>query len=78
MIKILPVSDGNGHVLPELQNLKNQKYPFTRMLYFLTNEGYFEVSKGLIRYSCTDIGQKIVAKNGLQPFNLYKRYVKIE
>jgi len=78
MIRILPVSDGDVYILPELRNLKNQKYPFTRMLYFLTNEGYFGVSKGLIRYSCTDIGQKIVAKNGLQPFNLYKRYVKIE
>jgi len=78
MIKILPVSDGNEYILPELRNLKNQKYPFTRMLYFLTNEGYFGVAKGLIRYSCTDIGQKIVAKNGLQPFNLYKRYVEIK
>jgi len=78
MVRILPINNGKELVLPELHNLKTQKYPFTRMLYFLTNEGYFGVAKGLIRYSCTDIGQKIVAKNGLQPFNLYKRYVEIK
>jgi len=78
IIRILPINDGKEYILPELQNLKNQKYPFTRMLYFLTNEGYFGVAKGFIRYSCTDIGQKIVTKNGLQPFNLYKRYVELK
>ncbi|WP_244614385.1 PstS family phosphate ABC transporter substrate-binding protein [Elizabethkingia argenteiflava] len=77
-IKILAVSNGQGSYLPEKPYLKSRQYPFTRLLYFLTNENYFGVAKGLIRYSCTDIGQKIVDKNGLQPYNLYKREVQIK
>ncbi len=76
-IKILPVvQDGATYdITPE--NLRVLKYPFTRILYFLSNEGGFNIGNGFIRYSCTMIGQKIVQKEGLQPYNLYRREVEM-
>lgn len=76
-IKILPIKVGDSLLLPNKENLKSQKYPFTKLLYFLTNEKKFGLANGVIRYSCTHTGQKIVSKEGLQPFNLYPRTIKI-
>ena len=76
-IKILPIKVGDSLLLPNKENLKTQKYPLTKLLYFLTDEGTFGVANGLIRYSCTDIGQKIVSREGLQPYNLYPRTINI-
>ncbi|MCL1675285.1 PstS family phosphate ABC transporter substrate-binding protein [Elizabethkingia meningoseptica] len=77
-IKILNVTDAKGEFAPSRENLRYQRYPFTRLLYFLTNEGNFGVGNGFIRYSCSQVGQLIVDKNGLQPYYLYKRMVEIK
>ncbi|WP_255577333.1 PstS family phosphate ABC transporter substrate-binding protein [Elizabethkingia sp. JS20170427COW] len=77
-IKILPINIKGKLIYPDRQNLKDQSYPFTRILYFLTNEGNFGIANGFIRYACTNIGQKIVDKNGLQPYYLFKREVQIK
>lgn len=79
-VKILAIEDSltQKKYLPEKQNLKNMTYPFTRLLYFLHNEGGFGISKGVIRYSCTHIGQMVVEKEGLQPYNIFPREVKIK
>ena len=53
------------------------KYPFTRILYFLTNEGNFGLGNGFIRFSCTQVGQIVVSKEGLQPYNIFKREVQM-
>ncbi|MFN4075408.1 MAG: PstS family phosphate ABC transporter substrate-binding protein [Cloacibacterium sp.] len=74
-IKILPVKDNNVAYEPNRQNIRYMKYPFTRILYFLTNEGYFGLGNGFIRFSCTQKGQIVVSKEGLQPYNIYKREV---
>lgn len=76
-IKILPVKIGNNIIEANKTTLKSQEYPFTKLLYFLTREEKFGLANGLIRYSCTSIGQKIVAKEGLQPFFLFPRTIKI-
>ncbi|MDY3317921.1 substrate-binding domain-containing protein [Riemerella anatipestifer] len=77
-IKILPVIDEEGKVYkPELSSIRNMEYPFSRVLYFLTNEGFFGVGNGFIRFSCTQIGQIVVSKQGLQPYNIYKREVQM-
>lgn len=76
-IKILPIKVDNTLIYPNKENLKSQKYPFTKLLYFITNETKFGLANGLIRYSCTNIGQKIVSKEGLQPFFIFPRTVKI-
>lgn len=74
-IKILPVVDKGKSYTPSIENLKTMTYPFTRVLYFLTNEGYFGLGNGLIRFSCTQKGQIVVSKEGLQPYNIFKREV---
>ena len=76
-IKILPMKVGEEEVLPTKENLKDQKYPLTKILYFLTNEPYFGLGNGFIRFSCTQIGQLIVDKQGLQPFYIFPRTVEM-
>ncbi|SFI41267.1 PstS family phosphate ABC transporter substrate-binding protein [Halpernia frigidisoli] len=78
LIKILPVVKDGKTYEPSLQNIKNMSYPFTRILYFLTNEPYYGLGNGFIRFSCTQIGQIIVDKEGLQPYNTYKREVQMK
>ena len=76
-IKILPVVEQNISYTPEMENLKSMKYPFTRVLYFLTNEAYYGLGNGLIRFSCQQIGQIVVEKEGLQPYHIFKREVQM-
>ncbi|MBW8361970.1 MAG: substrate-binding domain-containing protein [Kaistella sp.] len=75
--KILAVSEKGKLYEPNTANLANMKYPFTRILYFLRNEAGFGIANGFMRYSCTQLGQMIVSKEGLQPFNLYAREVQM-
>ncbi len=76
-VKILKIKQGNKTYEPSLSSLKEMTYPFTRILYFLTNEGYYGLGNGFIRFSCTQLGQIVVEKEGLQPYNLYKREVQM-
>lgn len=77
MVKILPVENNGKLYNTDYENLRKMNYPFTRILYFLTNEGNFNIANGFVRYSCTQLGQMIVQKEGLQPYNLYKREVQM-
>ncbi len=77
MVKILPVENKGITYNPDFENLRKMKYPFTRVLYFLTNEGNFNIANGFIRFSSTQLGQMIVQKEGLQQYNLYKREVQM-
>lgn len=77
MIKVLPVVYEGKAYEPSLANIKDMSYPFTRILYFLTNEAYYGLGSGFVRFSCTQLGQIVVEKEGLQPYNTYKREVKM-
>lgn len=77
LVKILPVTSNGKLYNTDYENLRKMTYPFTRILYFLTDEGSFNIANGFIRYSCTQLGQMIVQKEGLQPYNLYKREVQM-
>ncbi|MEN4758816.1 substrate-binding domain-containing protein [Chryseobacterium sp. C39-AII1] len=77
LVKILPVENKGVLYNPDSTGLREMKYPFTRVLYFLTNEGNFNIANGFIRYSCTQLGQMIVQKEGLQPYNIYRREVQM-
>lgn len=77
MVKILPVEYKGKLYNADFENLRKMNYPFTRVLYFLTNEGNFNIANGFIRFSCTQLGQLIVQKEGLQPYNLYRREVQM-
>ncbi|WP_226063844.1 PstS family phosphate ABC transporter substrate-binding protein [Kaistella polysaccharea] len=76
-VKILKVVEGNKAYEPTLDNLANRSYPFSRILYFLTNEPYFGLGNGFIRFSCTQLGQIVVSKEGLQPYYLFRREVQM-
>ena len=76
-VKILKVVECGKSYEPDIINLKNMTYPFTRVLYFLTNEGYYGLGNGFIRFSCQQLGQIVVEKEGLQPYNIFKREVQM-
>lgn len=76
-VKILEVVKDNKSYEPRVENLINMSYPFTRVLYFLTNERYFGLGNGFIRFSCTQLGQIVVSKEGLQPYHIFKREVQM-
>lgn len=77
MVNVLPVTEKGKSYTPTLDNLQDMKYPFTRVLYFLTNEGYYGLGNGFIRFACTQLGQIVVKQEGLQPYNIYKREVQM-
>lgn len=77
MVKVLPVVDKGKAYTANFESLRSMEYPLTRVLYFLINEGNFNIANGFIRFSCTHLGQKIVQKEGLQPYNIYKREVQM-
>jgi len=77
MVKILPIQNKGKLYDTSFKNLRTMNYPFTRVLYFLANEGNFNIANGFIRYSCTQLGQLVVQKEGLQPYNIYKREVQM-
>lgn len=76
-LKILKVVDHSKVFEPSLDNLRTMNYPFTRVLYFLTNETYYGLGNGFIRFSCQQLGQIVVEKEGLQPYNIFKREVQM-
>lgn len=76
-VKILSVVSDNISYKPEISNIKEMTYPFTRVLYFLTNETYYGLGNGFIRFSCQQLGQIVVEKEGLQPYNIFKREVQM-
>ena len=76
-VKILKVTKDNKSYEPRVENLANMSYPFSRVLYFLTNEKYFGLGNGFIRFSCTQLGQIVVSKEGLQPYHIFKREVQM-
>ncbi|MCJ7933505.1 MAG: substrate-binding domain-containing protein [Chryseobacterium sp.] len=77
MVKVLPVVEKGKQYTADFEGLRTMKYPFTRVLYFMANEGNFNIANGFMRFSCTHLGQKIVQKEGLQPYNLYRREVQM-
>lgn len=77
MVKVLPVIEKGKSYTADFEGLRSMEYPFTRVLYFLANEGNFNIANGFMRFSCTHLGQKIVQKEGLQPYNIYKREVQM-
>ena len=76
-VKILPVVLYNKSFEPNIENVKAMTYPFTRVLYFITNEPYYGLGNGFIRFSCQQLGQIVVEKEGLQPYHIFKREVQM-
>ena len=77
-LKVLKIVKNNKSYDVSTNNLKNMSYPFTRVLYFLTNESYYGLGNGFIRFSCQQIGQIVVEKEGLQPYHIFNREVQMK
>ncbi|MDO5615037.1 MAG: substrate-binding domain-containing protein [Cruoricaptor ignavus] len=77
MVRILPITENGKTYDITPQTLRTMEYPFTRVLYFLNNEAYFGVASGFVRFACTQLGQMVVQKEGLQPYYLFKREVQM-
>lgn len=77
-LKILKVVKDNRSYDVSNENLKSMTYPFTRVLYFVSNEAYYGLGNGFIRFSCQQLGQIVVEKEGLQPYNIFKREVRMK
>lgn len=77
-LKVLKVIKDDKTYDVSSENLKNMTYPFTRVLYFLTNEPYYGLGNGFIRFSCQQLGQIVVEKEGLQPYNIFRREVQMK
>jgi phosphate transport system substrate-binding protein len=74
-IKVLGVESDTGIVYPTVSTIKNQDYPFVKVIYLHTTQRDWGVALGFVRFACTQIGQLVVEKMGLQPFHLIpKRY----
>jgi len=76
-LKVLKVIKDNKAYDVYGDNLKDMTYPFTRVLYLITNEAYYGLGNGFIRFSCQQLGQIVVEKEGLQPYNIFKREVQM-
>ncbi|UQB68361.1 PstS family phosphate ABC transporter substrate-binding protein [Epilithonimonas zeae] len=76
-LKVLKVVKDNKAYEVSSENLKDMTYPFTRVLYFLSNEAYYGLGNGFIRFSCQQLGQIVVEKEGLQPYNIFRREVQM-
>lgn len=77
LVKVLPVVKDGKSYAPEVHNLRTQNYPFTRMVYFLTNEQGFGMANGVMRFASSQKGQMVVQKEGLQPYFLFTREVEM-
>ncbi len=71
-IKILGINTTTSEkpVYPTLSTIKSQEYPFVKIIYLHTTQNGWGVAMGFIRFACTQIGQLVVEKMGLQPFYL--------
>lgn len=77
-VKVLAVADDKGNeISPTIPNLRNGVYPFYRLIYILKNEIGFGIGAGYTRFAGSQRGQKIVTRESLQPYYIYKRDVQI-
>ena len=77
-VKILSVENDKGEIIaPTMPNLRNGIYPFYRLIYILKNEVGFGIGAGYTRFAGSQRGQKIVTRESLQPYYLFKRDVQI-
>ncbi|WP_282629100.1 PstS family phosphate ABC transporter substrate-binding protein [Empedobacter sedimenti] len=75
-VKILNVVDDKGkEIAPTIPNMRNGIYPFYRLIYILKNEVGFGIGAGYSRFAGSQRGQKIVTRESLQPYFIYKRDV---
>jgi phosphate transport system substrate-binding protein len=76
-IKVLGIESESGIVYPTMTTMKNQDYPFVKVIYLHTTQREWGVALGFVRFACTQIGQLVVEKMGLQPFHLIPKQYEL-
>lgn len=68
---VAEIQNAKTYYLPNTRDIKARKYPFERTIILHTKETVWGVSKGFIRFSCSQVGQLVTEKMGLVPnFNM--------
>ncbi|HSD06424.1 substrate-binding domain-containing protein [Flavobacterium sp.] len=78
-INVLSVKGLNkdGYFAPSQNNFAEGTYPLLRDLYIVNCQGYSGLGMGFASFIAGDIGQRIVLKAGLLPFNIPTRKLNI-
>lgn len=78
-VKVLEVANEKGEAFEANNyNLRNGLYAFYRPIYILKNEKGFGIGAGLTRFTGSQRGQKIILRENLQPYYLFKREVMLK
>ncbi|SOE22665.1 phosphate transport system substrate-binding protein [Spirosomataceae bacterium TFI 002] len=76
--KVLAVSeDGKNAVKPSTLSLEEKTYPLTKTIYLHTTQDRWGVAKGFVRFACSQVGQLVVEKMGLQPYYIIPKNYSI-
>jgi len=78
-IKIIGIDkeENNEISYASLSTIKNQEYPFIKIIYLHTTQNGWGVAMGFIRFACTQIGQLVVEKMGLQPYYIIPKMFQL-
>ncbi|MFT6880538.1 MAG: phosphate transport system substrate-binding protein [Arcticibacterium sp.] len=78
-IKIIGIERGMDKDISyaSLTTIKNQEYPFVKIIYLHTTQNGWGVAMGFIRFACTQVGQLVVEKMGLQPYYLIPKMYQL-
>lgn len=66
-----------GYYAPSQSNFAEGTYPLLRDLYIVNCQGYSGLGMGIASFAAGDIGQRIVLKSGLLPFQMPTRKLNI-
>ena len=78
-INLLSVKGLNkeGYYAPSQNNFAEGTYPLLRDLYIVNCQGYSGLGMGIASFAAGDIGQRIVLKSGLLPYQIPTRKLNI-
>lgn len=77
-VKILPIGNSlEKSVLPSQSDIYVKKYPFVRTLYLLNYKGRKGLGMGFASFVAGQVGQRIVLKTGLVPYEMPTREIKV-
>lgn len=77
-VKILKlVVDDKNEIYPSQSDMSIKKYPFVRTVYMLNFKGRKGLGMGFASFIAGEVGQRIILKSGLLPFEIPTREIKV-
>jgi phosphate transport system substrate-binding protein len=75
-VKILNVSNGKDKAYPPTGYwLGERKYPLERVIYLHIKESHWGLGRGFQKFACSQSGQLIIEKEGLQPYFFFDKQI---